>query len=110
MKRSIILLKCLLTVQMCLSLFGCADDILDRKPVDQAIQVEKVKVLNYSEVKIEYIPTLNPNFYNAKITWPDFDGEIKFKNSDQKYINTENILANNYIIENLEGGVEASFF
>ena len=97
-------------MQLCLSTFGCSDDVFDHKQPDQAIQVEKAKALNHSEIKIEYISTLNPNFYNAKIFWPEFDGEIKFKNSDQKYINDEVILTNNYTIENLEGGVEKSFF
>lgn len=97
-------------MQLCLSTFGCSDDVFDHKQPDQAIQVEKAKALNHSEITIEYISTLNPNFYNAKIFWPEFDGEIKFKNSDQKYINDEVILTNNYTIENLEGGVEKSFF
>ena len=112
MKKANLLSKGILLSILGFSIYGCSDHVFDaeNKKNEIEVQIEKVKTLNHSEITIEYIPTLNPNFYNAKVKWPDFDGEIKFKNSEQKYINDEVILTNNYIIENLEGGIEKSFF
>lgn len=102
MKQSIIIFMfsvvCTQSCQEQNGLFG--EDIPESR---QELEL-KVNVLSHNNIITQYIPTGTPNRYDAKISWPRFNGTIKLRNSDQSLINDDPISTNQYLVRNLEGG------
>ena len=97
-----------------LHLASCSEKLFEEKPVQATdkVVVEEVRLksLSRDNVKIEYTPTNRPNIYNVGLSWPKFEGEIRIKDSEKKYIPTENEDMNTFVLPGLEGGVERLYY
>lgn len=96
-------------VSAAIMICGCSDKMFDNPELKPDPVIEKVTVLSRNLIQIKYQPTFAPNRYDAQITWPAFDGIVKFYDEKKTSLTEEPIRSNEFTIEDLEGGTERTF-